>query len=260
MFSAKDPDRHLLHCCLQELLDMLKDGPMLTEPEAFVALLCRTVLSKSQEPNLNDVMKQVLSGSAEGDGVQIPQAWDHAYRTLALSIIGAAACHPDADEHLHQMLVFRLFSFLEDWFEGVEKGVNLYAYRSNPIWGALSELLLRDRSNFTLTLARRAALRLMANYKKHLEGCDLTQSESAQKFLLSVLEVSSGVNLKMNGLNIELDRAIINTLADVVRNSPPDNKAALFLLEHLAKERILRDELQEDLEIFLALREQNSTK
>ena len=64
----------------------------------------------------------------------------------------------------------------------------------------------------------------------------------------------------MNGLNIELDRAIINTLADVVRNSPPDNKAALFLLEHLAKERILRDELQEDLEIFLALREQNSAK
>lgn len=260
VLSETEPDRRLLHCCLQGLLDMLKDGPMLTEPEAFVALLCRTVLSKSREPNLNDIMKQVLSGEAEGDGVQAPQAWDHADRTLALSIIGAAACHPDADEHLHQMFVFRLFSFLEDWFEGVEKGVNLYAYRSNPIWGALSELLQRDRSNFTLTLARRAALRLMADYKKRLEGCDLTQSESAQKFLLSVLEVSEGVSLKVNGLPIELDRAVLNTLTDVVRNSPPDNKAALFLLEHLAKKRTLRDELQEDLEIFLALREQKSTK
>lgn len=255
-----NPNRHLLHCCLQGLAEMLKNGPMLTEPEAFVALLCRTVLSKSQEPNLNEVMKQVLSGSAEGDGIQVPQAWDHADRTLALSIIGAAACHPEASEHLHQMFVFRLFSFLEDWFEGVEKGANLYAYRSNPIWGALSELLWRDRSNFTLNLARRAALRLMADYKKRLEGCDLTQSESAQKFLLSVLKVSSGVNLKANGLNVELDRAILNTLADTVRNSPPDNKAALFLLEHLAKKRILRDQLQEDLEIFLALREQNSAK
>ena len=260
VLSSAEPNRQLLHCCLQGLLDMLKDGPMLAEPEAFVALLCRTVLSKSKEPSLNDIMKQMLSASAQGDGVQTPQAWDHADRTLALSIIGAAACHPDADEHLHQMFVFRLFSFLEDWFEGVEKGVNLYAYRNNPIWGALSELLQRDKSNFTLSLSRRAAIHLMADYKKRLEGCDLTQSESAQKFLLSVLEVSHGVSMKINGLNVELDRAILNSLTDTVRNSPPDNKAALFLLENLAKRRILREELQEDLEIFLALWEQTSAK
>lgn len=260
VLSAAEPDRQLLHCCLQGLLDMLKNGPMLAEPEAFVALLCRTVLSKSQEPSLNDIMKRMLSESAEGDGVQTPQAWDHADRTLALSIIGAVACHPDASEHLHQMFVFRLFSFLEDWFEGVEKGVNLYAYRSNPIWGALSDLLQRDKSNFTLTLARRAAVRLMTDYKKHLEGCDLTQSESAQKFLLSVLEVSNGVSIKINGLNVELDRTILNSLTEAARNSTPDNKAALFLLENLAKRRVVREELQEDLEIFLALWEQSSAK
>lgn len=260
VLNSAAPDRHLLHCCLQGLLDMLKDGPLLTDPEAFVALLCRTVLSKSQEPSLNDIMKQVLSNSAEGDGVQAPQAWDHADRTLALSIIGAVACHPQADDHLHQMFVFRLFSFLEDWFEGVEKGLNLYAYRSNPIWGALSELLRSDHSNFTLTLARRAALRLMADYKKGLEGCNLAQSESAQKFLLAVLEVSGGVSLKVNNLNVELDRAVLSALTEVVRNSPPENKAALFLLEDLAKRRILADELQEDLEIFLALWQQSSAK
>ncbi len=260
VLNSAEPDRHLLHCCLQGLLDMLKDGPLLTDSEAFVALLCRTVLSKSQEPSLNDIMKQVLSRSAQGDGVQMPQAWDHADRTLALSIIGAVACHPQADDHLHQMFVFRLFSFLEDWFEGVEKGLNLYAYRSNPIWGALSELLRSDHSNFTLTLARRAALRLMADYKKGLEGCNLAQSESAQKFLLAVLEVSGGVSLKVNNLNVELDRAVLSALTEVVRNSPPENKAALFLLEDLAKRRILADELQEDLEIFLALWQQSSAK
>ncbi|MGM9998697.1 MAG: hypothetical protein ACI38Q_04810 [Candidatus Bruticola sp.] len=258
VLSAVEPDRRLLHCCLQGLVDMLQDGPMLADPEAFVAMLCRTVLKRGQEPSLNDLMKQVLSSEAEGDGVQNPQAWDHADRMLALRIIGAAACHPQAGERLHQMFVFRLFSFLEDWFEGVERGKNLYAYRGNPIWSALSELLRRDLSNFTLNLARRSAMRLIGNFKKHLEGCDLTQSESAQKFLLSVLEVSRETKIIFGGLSVEVDRSILSALVEVVRNSPPENKSALFLLENLAKRRVLSDYLQEDLEIFLALREQHS--
>ncbi|MGM9991377.1 MAG: hypothetical protein ACI376_00780 [Candidatus Bruticola sp.] len=258
VLSAAEPDRSLLHCCLQGFADMLQYGPMLADPEAFVAMLCRTVLKKGEEPSLNDLMKRMLSSEAEGDGVQNPQAWDHADRMLALRIIGAAACHPQAGERLHQMLVFRLFSFLEDWFDGAERGINLYAYRSNPIWGALSELLRRDLSNFTLNMAKRSALRLISDFKKRLDGFDLTQSESAQKFLISVLELSKGAKMVFGGLSVEIDRAILNTLIEVARNSPPENKSALFLLENLAKRSVLSSDLQEDLEVFLAIREQHS--
>jgi hypothetical protein len=155
------------------------------------------------------------------------------------------------------LLVFRIFSFLTDWFEGIEAQKNLYAYRSNPLWTAISELLTKDNSDFTLDLANKAALRLMSCYRKHLEGCDLAQSERAQRFLLSVLQVSQNADVEWGGRKVNIGRVVINTMVEIMRNSPPDNQVAFTLLGDTVKKHFLRQELQEDAEIFLAMHRQD---
>lgn len=257
VLQASEPDRKVLEYSLAELYDLLENGPLLENTAEFVSILCRTILTKSKEPSLESVMQQILSKDAQGDGVQIPKPWSYADRTMALRIIGAAACHPEASERLHNLLVFRIFSFLTDWFEGIEAQKNLYAYRSNPLWTAISELLTKDNSDFTLDLANKAALRLMSCYRKHLEGCDLAQSESAQRFLLSVLQVSQNADVEWGGRKVNIGRVVINTMVEIMRNSPPDNQVAFTLLGDTVKKHFLRQELQEDAEIFLAMHRQD---
>ncbi|MBQ7502275.1 hypothetical protein IJT93_06115 [bacterium] len=252
IFTDPEPDRRVLRSCLEGLHKLLSDGPLPVEIEALISTLCRTVLSKSKEPSLDDIMKRMLSKEAEGDGVQIPTAWSHEDKLTALRILGAAACHKQASERLHRVLVYRLFSFLDDWFAGVEKGSNLYAYRSNPIWRELVQLLEVDRSDFTVNLAREAALRLMADYSRRLEGCDLVQSEAAQQFLLEALRCSQGFSCEVNGIKVDLSHAIINVMMEAVRSSPPDNKVSLSLLRGLLTEDVLSAADREELSMFVA--------
>lgn len=252
IFTDPEPDRRVLKSCLEGLLSLLSDGPLPVEIEALISTLCRTVLSKSKEPSLDDIMKQMLSKDTEGDGVQIPTAWSHEDKLTALRILGAAACHKQAPERLHRVLVYRLFSFLDDWFAGIESGRNVYAYRGNPIWSVLVQLLEADRSEFTVDLAREAALRLMADYGRRLDGCDLVQSEAAQRFLLEVLRCSRGVSREVNSIRVDLSHAILNTMMEAARNSPPDNRVSLSLLRDLLHEDVLSAADREELSMFAA--------
>ncbi|MBQ7529286.1 hypothetical protein IJT10_05240 [bacterium] len=245
------PDRKVLKYSLEGLYKLLQDGPMLVDIEKLISMLCRTVLSKASEPSLEEIMRQMLSDNAQGDGTQFSVAWNHEDRTMALKIVGAAACHKDASERLHRLFVYRLFSFLDDWFQGIERGKNLYAYRGNPIWAFLSELLVEDTSEFTADLARTAAVRLMSDYGRRLEGCDLAQSETAQKFLLAVLRVNREKTYKVNGVEVNLSNNILRTMMEVTRNSPPENKVSFNLLHELVHEDILPKRTKEDLHLFL---------
>lgn len=252
IFTDPEPDRRVLKSCLEGLLSLLSDGPLPVEIEALISTLCRTVLSKSKEPSLDDIMKRMLSKDTEGDGVQLPMAWSHEDKLTALRILGAAACHKQAPERLHRVLVYRLFSFLDDWFAGIESGRNVYAYRGNPIWNVLVQLLEADRSEFTVNLAREAALRLMADCGRRLEGCDLVQSEAAQRFLLEVLRCSQGVSREVNSIRVDLSHAILNTMMEAARNSPPDNRVSLSLLRDLLHEDVLSAADREELSMFAA--------
>lgn len=246
------PQKKLLSALLSALRHLLEDGPLLEEPQALLGGLCRTVLQRGAEPNLELLMLKTLAPGEEGDGVQLSQAWSYSDKLEALRLLGAAASHPQASQRLRELLIYRLFSFLDDWFEGLEKGDNPYAYRSNPLWAALTSLLERERSNFTLDLARRAALRLVNDYRRAVAGVDLVQSEGAQKYLQSVLQLSWGVKMELQGQKVEVDEVWLQTLLEVAQKSPPENRSALTLLHELLHDRHLPPEHRIEIELFLA--------
>ena len=248
VFNNEAPDRKVLEACLHGLVHLLEDGPMLIEADALVSDLCRTVLSKTED-SLDDILAYVLADNAEGDGVRIPTAWNRNDRERALRIMGAIAVHEETPDRLRRAVIYRLFSFLTDWLEGIEKGQNLYAYRDTPLWEILGRIV--EKRPECEELAIEACVRVLEDHNKRLPGLDLDKHENAQKFLLAVIRFGEK-QMVISGAEIDLRRAVVRTLIDIAKNSENENNVTEYLLEKLIDSGILPITLAAELTVALA--------
>lgn len=252
VLTQEGPDRKVLRASLEGLERLLLAGPLLLDAEPLVMDLCRTVLWKGQEESLEQVLLQALSETAVGDGVQMPTAWSKEDRDLSLRILGAVACHPDTPERLHRMVVVRLFSFLADWLDAVERARDLYAYRETPLWEILRRLLECRPGEQGLPLARDAALRLLEVHRRRPDGLALARRENAQRFLLTLVRLDRDGEVLVRGVAVDLARTLLRTLMDLALSAVGENKVTEYLLDELARARVLPDAMQRELEGFLA--------
>lgn len=248
VLASPEPSRKVLQFCLSGLKQLVQDGPGLVEARQLVGELCRTVLNKSEGTDLELVMRQAISAEAEGDGVQLPVAWDKQDRDSAMEVLGALAISASTSAQLQTSVIYRLFSFLDDWLDGIEKGYNLYAYRDTPLWSILCQVLESQPSELTLKLAQQASLRTMEQYHQRLEGLDLTRRENTQKFLIAVLRLEPDNRVQVRGIEIDLGSAIMHTLMQVARESPAEIHVTEHLLRELLNSRTLPAILQAELD------------
>ncbi|GMU54760.1 MAG: hypothetical protein AMXMBFR33_39060 [Candidatus Xenobia bacterium] len=252
--GGSEPAREILSACLAGLEELSASAHFPHEAEELVGMLCRTVLWKGREQSLESVMRQALSYASSGDGVRVPTAWSREDREAALRILGALARHPAGPERLQSLVVVRLFSFLQDWLDAVEKGSDLYAHRDTPLWEILA-LVLRQRPDpRSHELSREAARQLLEAHRNVPGQVALDRRENAQRFLIEVMLAGQGEDLAVRGRSLNLARSILDTLADLALRDTPEAALSLYLLRDLERSERLEPGLQARLRGFLANR------
>lgn len=247
IFASESSLRPVLKACLSGLEQLLQRGEFLVEPEKLVADLCRTVLFKGREQNLQQVMRQALSYATEGDGVRRPTVWDREDREQALRILGAIVVHPATDERLHRMVLVRLFSFLQDWLDEVERGKDLYACRDTALFDLLDPALRRRPGEVGFDYAGEVGWKLIELHRRVPHQLNLEWRESAQRFLLTLVELDVGAELRKNGVRVDLPDAILNALMELEPVEEQEVPVSRYLLSTLHSRATLRNPLEERL-------------
>ncbi len=246
IFGSESASRSVLKACLTGLERLLQRGEFLVEPQMLVADLCRTVLMKSKEANLQTMMVQALSYSSEGDGILEPTVWDREDRDSALRILGLVVVHEATDGRLHRMVLVRLFSFLEDWLAEIEKGEDLYACRDTPLFDILDDALHQRPGEVGTDYGASIGRKLMELHRKVPHHLSLEWRESTQRFLLTLVEKDLGVSSKL-----DLPDSILNALMELQPVEEQETPVSRYLLEELHRRCQLRPELQTRLERYL---------
>ncbi|MEW6278165.1 MAG: hypothetical protein AB1758_06055 [Candidatus Eremiobacterota bacterium] len=246
VLTQEEPSRALLSASLAGLEDLARGDLFPHEAETLVAVLCRTVLFK-QDQSLERVMREALSADGQGDGVRLPTPWNREDRETALRILGWLARHSGAPERLKGMVLVRLFSFLQDWMEAIERGRDLYGHRDTPLWEILIPVL-DERSD---EMAREAALQLLELHRRKPGQLALERRETAQRFLIEVLVRSQGADQRRRGVPFNLSQAALDTLADLALRDQPEAAVTLYLLRELDRSARLRPDLEQRLRGFL---------
>ncbi|MBI3927592.1 MAG: hypothetical protein HY319_18780 [Armatimonadetes bacterium] len=253
--SQENADRDRVEATLAALQRFLKRRGCLQEPEQLVADLCRTVLRRGQERSLHTVMREALSYASEGDGVRVPKVWGRSHREQALRILGEFACHRQTPDRLHRMVVVRLFSFLDDWLDAIQQGTDLYGTRDTPLWAILTRVLRRRPGESGLELAVRVGLRLLELHRQVPHHLALEWRETAQRFIVTLIEQNLGAEVIRHGVKLDLRRALMRVLMELKATEEQENPVSLYLLRELSQSPRLDPALKPALVSFLARRE-----
>ncbi|HXE73812.1 MAG TPA: hypothetical protein VNO81_14210 [Candidatus Nitrosotenuis sp.] len=248
VLRAEEPSRPVLRACLAGL-ERLVARRTPRAVEGLVADLCRSILFRSREESLQRLLNQALSDEAAGDGVRLPAPWDREDRERALQILGLLALRPDLSPRLKRMILVRLFSFLDDWLDVVERGTNLYEARDSALWAVLTSILEAGGGQEVVARAEEACLRVLELHRRVPARLALDRRENVQRFLLAALARCGQVEVRVRGVGLDLRQLILRTVMDLA--SGGDSQVTRHLLRQTARLGVLPGPLQEELDSFL---------
>jgi hypothetical protein len=249
------PGRKTLAAVLDAINEMaaMESAPLGAEDMAVC--VARKVLAKSREMNLHYVLKAALDPDEEGDGVRMPETWGREDRDKALIFLGRLASHKNVAQDLKHRVTARLFAFLEDWLEAVQRKSELYFHRETPLWSILCNMAEKDPTPDFFELSRRAGMRLLEVHRASPEMLSLERREDAQKFVVMLLKRKGAEAHEVRGMALAVNRSLLSLMLELASG---DNPMTLYLLQDLASDRALEPELQSQLDIFFSFHRRES--
>ncbi len=251
-------NRKLIDAALEAVYHFLRRGNALTAPSIFITKLCQIIVTTGSEPSPEQIMLQALNEvDSDNDGILLPCPWDKEHKDLALKILGELACQPHIEDRIHSGLVVRLFSFLEDWLEAIEKGKNLYATRTTPLWTIVTRLLYQRPGRYGRHLAARTGIRILKIHHSYPHRLGLPWRESMQRFMAALIELNISSDPEFTPpdiavpVTINLPRQLLNTLKSLPPAEEHSRPLNLYILEELTHSHTIDPHLKQEIIDFL---------